>query len=70
MTFTMFSHQSQRGHRVGWESDIEDRDFARAEADLGALESLESPEPAKPSLLHSKAWSRLQMLLDPLHFGA
>jgi hypothetical protein len=67
MTFTAFSHQSQRGHRVGWESDIEDRDFARTEADLGALES---PEPDKPSLLHSKAWSRLQMLLDPLHFGA
>jgi hypothetical protein len=66
MTFTAFS-QSQRGHRVGWESDIEDRDFTRAQADLTALEP---PEPRKASLLHSKAWSRLQMLLDPLHFGA
>ncbi|HEV7979648.1 hypothetical protein [Amycolatopsis sp.] len=64
MTFTVFAHQSQQGHRVGWESDIEDRDLSRTQADLAALEPPEAPTPRR------KPRSRLQMLLDPLHFGA
>jgi len=67
MTFTVFARQSQQGHRVGWESDIEDRDLARTQADLAALDAPEAPEAPTP---RHKPRSRLQMLLDPLHFGA
>jgi hypothetical protein len=61
MTFTR--HNSPRP-RIGWESDVNDRDLARTLADLSARDTGEAPPPRRARR------SRLQMFLHALDLGA